>query len=61
MSGENSDDEAFDLDELLNDSDVTPEVRRVLREVITSSMIEGDLPRRESVLELIELATGRIS
>ncbi len=57
MCGKNSDDEAFDLDELLNDSDVTPEVRRVLREVITSS----NLPRRDSVLELIELATGRIS
>lgn len=62
MNGESSDDEGFDLAALLNgSSDLTPEARRVAYDAIVSGVIEGYVPRRESVLELIELAAGRIT
>jgi len=61
VNGESSDDEDIDLAALLNGSDLTPEARRLVYEAIVSGGIEGYVPRRESVLELIELAAGRIT
>ncbi|BBZ56695.1 hypothetical protein [Mycolicibacterium phocaicum] len=53
--------EPYDLAELLRDSDLSAEDRRVVFDVIVSGVIEGDIPSRESVLRLIELAAGRIT
>lgn len=61
MSDEGPDRESFDLAALLNASDLTPTDRRIVFDVIVDGMIEGSIPEREAVLELIEMAAGRIS
>ncbi|WP_285030662.1 hypothetical protein [Mycolicibacterium sp. lyk4-40-TYG-92] len=53
--------EAFDLVALLNASDLTPKDRRMVFDVIVNGTIEGAIPDRETVLELIELVAARIS
>ena len=52
--------EPDDLAELFCSSDLSATSRRAAFEAIVSSLIEGDLPSRESVLRLIEFAAGRI-
>jgi hypothetical protein len=50
----------YDLPELLYRSDLSARSRRAVYDTIVSSMLDGDIPSRESVLRLIEFAAGRI-
>lgn len=61
MNARAGDRESYDLAELLGASDLSPKDRRAVYDVIVSSVIEGDIPSRESVLRLIEFAAGRIT
>lgn len=60
MSGGSSHQDPYDLNALLHGSDLTPQARRAVFDVIASGLIEGDIPSRESVVDLIELAAGRL-
>lgn len=57
MSGAGADHDAFDLVALLSAGDLTPKDRRI----VFDGIIEGSIPDRQSVAELMELAAGRLS
>jgi len=60
VSGGSSHQDPYDLNALLHGSDLTPQARRAVFDVIASGLIEGDIPSRESVVDLIEVAAGRL-